>query len=63
MPSEEQAVKMNDIKDCFDKLGKNLSLSLTETLTRDFTKAISVVGEQVKTNTSNIEEILSLIHI
>ena len=43
--------------DCFEELGRNLSA----TLTKDFTKAITVVGDQVNTNTKNIESIRSAI--
>ena len=46
-------LRMNDIKACFEDLGKSLSTSLTQ----DFTKAITVVGDRVNTNTRSIDEI------
>ena len=54
---EPRPVMMNDLRSCFDELGKSLSSSLT----KDFTRAISVVGDQVNNNTKNIESIRTAI--
>ena len=50
-------VRMVEIRNCFEELGRNLA----STLTKDFTKTITVVSNQVNTNTKNIEDIRSTI--
>ena len=53
----DKSVRVSELKGYFEDLGKSLSSSLTASLTKDFTEAMGVVGERVKSNAENISKI------